>query len=75
VTWPEFDEEKLAESVIEIPVQVNGKLRARMKIAADADQDSVEAAARQEVSQHLEQGTVVKVIVVPGRMVNFVVKP
>ena len=74
--WPEFDESYLVESEIEIPVQVNGKLRAKVKVPADADKDTMQSAAETEaeVQKHLDGKQVVKVIVVPGRMVNFVAK-
>ena len=58
---------------IEVPVQVNGKLRGRVLVAPGTDRDALEAAARTEVAPHLT-GEVVKVIVVPDRMVNLVVK-
>ena len=65
----------LVDDTIEIPVQVNGKVRARITVPADADRDALEAAARAEpnVAAHLEGATVRKVIVVPAKMVNFVV--
>ncbi len=75
--WPAFDESKIAESTVEIPVQVNGKLRSRVRVAADGDAKAAEAAARadESVASFLEGKQVVKVVAVPGRMVNFVVKP
>lgn len=74
--WPEFDESKIAESTIEIPVQINGKLRAKLSLPADADKTAMQEAAENddEVRKHIDGKTIVKVIVVPGRMVNFVVK-
>ena len=74
--WPEFDPSLLVEDTVEVPVQVNGKLRGRVQVAAGADRAVTEAAARAEehVVELLAGKTVVKVIVVPGRMVNFVVK-
>jgi leucyl-tRNA synthetase len=65
----------LVEDTVEIPVQVNGKVRSRISIAPDAAQDDLEAAARADakVAELLEGATVRKVVVVPGRMVNFVV--
>ena len=74
--WPAFDEAKISEATIEIPVQVNGKLRAKVRVAADADAAVLEATARGDaaISGHLQGKQVVKVIAVPGRMVNFVVK-
>ena len=63
----------LAEDTEEIPVQIHGKLRARMEVPAGADADAMEAAAREAVAEHLEGAEVRKAVVVPGRMVNFVV--
>ena len=71
-TWPEFDPAQLVADTVEIPVQVNGKLRARILVPADADQATTEAAAREQAAAYLA-GTVRKVVVVPGRLVNFVV--
>ncbi len=70
--WPAYDEAWLKASTVEIPVQVNGKLRGKAQVAADADRDTIEGAARDAVAEHLE-GTIRKVVVVPGRLVNFVV--
>ncbi|HEX6984191.1 MAG TPA: class I tRNA ligase family protein, partial [Planctomycetaceae bacterium] len=74
--WPQYDEAKIAESTVEVPVQVNGKLRGRVRVAAEADAAAMEAAARADaaVASQLDGKTVVKVVAVPGRMVNFVVK-
>ncbi len=73
--WPEVDESALVRDSVEIVVQVNGKLRARMEVAADADREAVEAAAlAQENAQRFMEGKAVrKVIVVPGKLVNIVV--
>ena len=73
--WPLFSEAKLVEDTVELPVQVNGKMRGKVTVPADADDATVEAAARAEenVATHLEGKTVRKVIVVPGRLVNLVV--
>lgn len=74
--WPAFDESKIAEATIEIPVQVNGKLRSRIRVAAEASAAELELAAKADeaVAGQLEGKTIVKVVAVPGRMVNFVVK-
>ena len=73
--WPQFDPAQLREDTVEIPVQVCGKLRGRVRVAAGSDAAALEAAARAEehVAKLLAGKTVVKVIVVPGRLVNFVV--
>ncbi len=72
--WPVVDEAALVRDSIEIVVQVNGKLRAKMEVAADADKATVEAAAlaQDNVQRFLEDVTVRKVIVVPGKLVNIV---
>ncbi len=74
--WPEFDPAAVKQDSIEVPVQVNGKLRSRVTVPTGADAAATEAAARAEprVAELLEGKTVVKVIVVPGRLVNFVIK-
>jgi len=74
--WPQYDEKWLREETIEIPVQVNGKLRSRIRVPAEADDATVEQAARTDkrIAELLEGKTVRRVIVVPKRMVNFVVK-
>ena len=73
--WPEFDPALLVEDQLEIPVQVNGKLRGRVVVPADADAAAVERIAREDsrIAVLLEGKTVRKVVVVPGKMVNFVV--
>ena len=60
---------------IEMPVQVNGKMRAKFSVAADADQEEVQRLAleQENVVRHLEGNEPRKIIVVPGRMVNIVV--
>lgn len=74
--WPAWDESLLVESTVEIPVQVCGKLRGRITVAADADSAQMQAAAEADpgVQKHLEGKTVIKVIAVPGKMVNFVAR-
>ena len=74
--WPEFDPELLKEDTVEVPVQINGKLRGRIVVAAGADNATMEAAARadEKIAELLAGKTVVKSIIVPGKMVNFVVK-
>ncbi len=74
--WPKYDENKIAVSEIEVPVQVNGKLRARIIVPTDADQAMMQQTAEQDktISRNLKGKNVVKVIVIPGRLVNFVAK-
>ncbi len=71
--WPEYDPEYLKEEVIEWVVQVNGKLRGRVKLPAGASREEVEASAREEVKRYLEGKQVKKVIIVPNKLVNLVV--
>jgi len=73
--WPALNEAFLVEDVVEIPVQVNGKLRGRIRVPADAKQQDILAAARAEdsVAPHLAGKTVRKEIYIAGRLVNLVV--
>ncbi len=76
--WPTHDESALEEDTLEIPVQVNGKLRARITVSAELAQDAdalTEAAlASDRIQANLEGKTIVKAIAVPGKMVSFVAK-
>ena len=73
--WPAFDEAALERDLIELVVQVNGKLRGRVSVAADADRDEIEkqAVADENVQRFIGGKDIRKVIVVPGRLVNIVV--
>ncbi len=73
--WPVVDESALEKSVIDMVVQVNGKLRGKFEVTAEATRDEIEAIARQveNVEKFLEGKTMRKVIVVPNKLVNFVV--
>ena len=75
-TWPTYDDEKTVDDSLEIGVQVNGKLRATIKIVKDEDKESViEKSLKEEnVIKHIEGKEVVKTIVVPNKIVNIVVK-
>ena len=78
VVWAEFpeaDPNRLVAEQIELPVQVNGKVRARITVAVAADEDTVRAAAMSEpnVVTHVGDGTVRSTVYVPGRMVNLIV--
>ena len=73
-SWPEFDEAKTKESVIEIGVQVNGKVRGTVSLAVDASQEEALAAGKEAVADKIAGKTVVKEIYVPGRILNIVVK-
>ena len=72
--WPTYDPDLARDTEIEVPVQIKGKLRARIKLPADADPQAMEAAALADdtIKKFLEGKTVRKVIVVPGKLVNIV---
>ncbi len=73
--WPTYDPELVKDETLTVAVQVNGKLRATIEIAAEADQAATLAAARghEKVQLHLEGKTVRREVVIPGKLVNFVV--
>ena len=71
--WPQYDEAKTVESTIEIAVQINGKMKATIKVAADVDKDSAIAAAKEALGDKLS-GNIIKEIYVPGKIVNIVAK-
>jgi len=72
--FPELDESLLVDDTVEYPIQINGKVRSKIQVAADAAPDVVEAAARadERVVEFLAGAEPKKVIVVPGRLVNIV---
>ncbi len=74
--WPQWDEKAIKESSIVIPVQINGKMRGRIEIGADADPATIEAAALADpkIAAAIEGKTIVKKIIIPGKMANIVVK-
>jgi leucyl-tRNA synthetase len=74
--WPESDPELAKEDELEIPVQINGKLVTVVRVAVDADSKSLETAALadEKVQARIAGKTVVKVIVVPRKLVNLVVR-
>jgi leucyl-tRNA synthetase len=72
--WPVVDESYLVDESFELVVQVLGKVRGRVQAPKDADKAALEVLARAAVADKLEGKQVVKVIVVPGRLVNFVVR-
>ena len=72
--WPQYDEAKCTEATVEMVVQICGKIRARMNVAADADKDTCIAAAKEAAAKDLEGKTIIKEICVPGKLVNFVAK-
>jgi leucyl-tRNA synthetase len=74
--WPAADAAMLERDTVEVVVQVNGKLRDRIQVAPTASKDELESLARERpnVQVHMDGKDVVKVIVVPSKLVNFVVR-
>ena len=74
--WPLVEEKWLKDDTVEIPVQIQGKLRGRVVMPADADIEAMKAAAAADprIAEQLAGREIVKVVAVPGRLVNFVVK-
>lgn len=73
--WPGWDDRAFAVDTFEYPVQVNGKVRGRINVSAEADREALEeeALAHPDVRKWTEGKTVRKVVVVPGRLVNIAV--
>jgi len=73
--WPQYNDQALHRDIVELVVQVNGKLRGRVQVAADAGRESMEhmAMADDNVQRFIDGKTVHKVIVVPGKLVNIVI--
>jgi leucyl-tRNA synthetase len=72
-TWPLYEESLLYDSEITIAIQINGKTRAEVTVAHDAGKEDAERVAREVVAERLKDAHVVRTIVVPGRLVNFVI--
>jgi leucyl-tRNA synthetase len=74
--WPEWDEDKTVEDIIEIPVQINGKVRAKVNVSKDADRTSVGKAVMDDenVKMFIGEKKIVKEIFVPGKIYNIVIK-
>ena len=77
VAWPEADHSKAVENTVEVVFQVNGKVRAKASVAKDMDKAALEKLAleNERVKEFMKGMQVVKAIVVPGKLVNIVVKP
>ena len=73
-TWPEYDETKTIDDEIEIPIQMNGKLKATIGITLDEDESSVKEKVHQKISNLLEGKNVVKEIYVKNKIYNIVIK-
>src|SRR3989338_5816765 len=71
--WPKYDAKKLKEETITIVIQINGKTRGEAQVPSDADKSAQETAAREAVASRLQGKEVRRIIVVSGRLVNFVV--
>ncbi len=74
--WPTYDEKALVKSTVEIVVQVNGKVKDKMQVSVDTNKDVLEkeVMANEKISNAIGDKNVVKVIVIPGKLVNIVVK-
>jgi leucyl-tRNA synthetase len=74
--WPKFDPAMLVLAEIEIPVQINGKVRGKISVPADLDAQGLEQAALQneKIIEMVTGKEIVKKVIVPGRLVNFVIK-
>jgi leucyl-tRNA synthetase len=75
-TWPKYDEAKTVDSEVEVVVQINGKIRDKMMISAELDPKGMEQAALEsdKIKAMIEGKQVVKVIAVPKKLINIVVK-
>ncbi len=75
-TWPTYDPEKCVEDTVEIAVQINGKVKFRLDVPADADKDTLLAAVHEsdKAKQFVEGKQIIKEIAVPGKLVNIVVR-
>lgn len=75
-SWPTYDEEKTVDTMYEMVVQVNGKVRGKMKVPTDTSKEEMERLAKEidNVQHHISGKEIVKVIIVPKKLVNIVVK-
>lgn len=71
--WPSYDEKYLVEDEVELVIQINGKIRAKMRVAFNAEQADIEEQAKALLVSHLEDKTLRKVIYVKNKLLNFVV--
>ena len=74
--WPQYEEEKTVSQTLKIGVQVNGKLRATIEVVKDTSKDELEklAISEENVQKHIEGKEIIKIIAIPNRIVNIVVK-
>lgn len=75
-SWPSFDEKLLVTSEVNLPVQVNGKLRGLVKVKMDTEEEKVVelAMADEKIKKYLDQGKIIKTIYIKGKMISFVVR-
>jgi leucyl-tRNA synthetase len=75
-TWPAWDDEKTVDDVIELPVQISGKVRGKIIVAKDADLEAARQKAKEDesINKYIEGKTIVKEIYVAGKIFNIVVK-
>lgn len=74
--WPTYDESKLVDDEVEVVVQINGKVRAKINVAKDVSKEQLETIAKEhdKVKEYIDGKEIVKMIVIPGKLVNIVVK-
>ena len=72
--WPEYDASKIVEDTVEIPVQINGKVKSTIKIALDSDEETVKQLAHTAVTELIANKTIVKEIYVKNKIYNIVIK-
>ena len=74
--WPQVETEALKASSYEMVIQINGKLRGKIEVAAGADKDSIEklALANENIQRYVEGHEVLKIILVPNKLINLIVK-
>jgi len=74
--WPKIDESLLEQAIITMAIQVNGRVRGDMEVGKEIDQTDAEDKAKKvkNVAKYLEQGNIVKIIFIKGRIINFIVK-
>lgn len=72
--WPEFDEAKTIDDEIQLPIQVNGKLRGTIMVSADASQEEIKPLVHEKIATFLADKQVVKEIYINGKIYNIVVK-
>ena len=73
--WPEYDPALCEEATVELPIQINGKVRAKLQLAKDCSEEDALAAAKENdnIAGYLSKGSLRKVIYVPGRILNLII--